>query len=190
MRPTNDRPADARLTDQTTDRRVTVQEAATLLGLSEDAVRSRLKRGTLRKEKGADGTVFVVLGGGENGDRPTANGDRSMTGQQTDQPDPSLMRAHLDSLREQVDYLREQLDREREARTEERRRQDTIIAQLTQANASLARRVPELEAPRATKDGHETTAGGAEVAPPRPATEGGQEGSERPSWWRRFFFGD
>ena len=38
-----------------------------LLGLSEDAVRSRLKRGTLRKETAKDGTVLVVL---ETGDSP------------------------------------------------------------------------------------------------------------------------
>ena len=67
-----------------------MQEAAILLGLSEDAVRSRLKRGTLRKEKGADGTVFVVLGG-ETGDRPTANGGRHTAAQPTDLTDPSLM---------------------------------------------------------------------------------------------------
>jgi hypothetical protein len=35
--------------------------SAQLLGLSEDAVRSRLKRGMLRKEKAKDGAVLVVL---------------------------------------------------------------------------------------------------------------------------------
>ncbi len=58
MRQTDDQPK----TDQPTNRRVTVPEAVALLGLSEDAVRSRLKRGTLRKEKSPDGTVLVVLG--------------------------------------------------------------------------------------------------------------------------------
>ncbi len=169
-----------------------MQEAAIFLGLSEDAVRSRLKRGTLRKEKGADGTVFVVLGGSETGDRPMPNGARPTTGQPNDQPDLPLMQAHLDSLREQVDYLREQLDREREARTEERRRQDTIIAQLAQANAVLARRVPELEAPASPgpQDAPETATAGPEGAEPRPANKGAQEGAQRrPGWWRRWLFG-
>src|SRR4051812_29867876 len=67
MRPTTDQPT----TNQATEQRVTVPEAATILGLSEDAVRSRLKRGTLAKEKGRDGTVFVVLGSDKTNDQPT-----------------------------------------------------------------------------------------------------------------------
>ena len=71
--PTNDQP----MTGQPTDRRVTVAEAALLLGLSEDAVRSRLKRGTLRRETGADGTVLVVLGDTDTTDqRPTETNQR------------------------------------------------------------------------------------------------------------------
>ena len=49
----------------------------------------------------------------------------------------------VESLQEQVRYLREVLNEERDAR----RRADTIIVQLTQANAFLARRVPELAPP-------------------------------------------
>jgi hypothetical protein len=137
MRPTNDQQADAHPTGRTTDRRVTVAQAAVLLGLSEDAVRSRLKRGTLSKEKDADGTVFVALGANGRPDRPA-------TDQATDQSALALMQAHLDSLSEQLTYLRYQLDQEREANRENRR----IIAGLVQ-------RVPELEAPR---NGHEETA--------------------------------
>jgi hypothetical protein len=44
-------------------RRVTVKEATDLLGISPEAVRARIKRGTLYKEKGSDGTVYVWLGG-------------------------------------------------------------------------------------------------------------------------------
>jgi hypothetical protein len=47
----------------------------------------------------------------------------------------------VEDLREQVHYLRSVLNEEREAR----RRADMIIAQLTQANAALAAKVPELE---------------------------------------------
>jgi hypothetical protein len=166
MRPTNDPPADAHPTGRTTDRRVTVAQAAVLLGLSEDAVRSRLKRGTLSKEKDADGTVFVALGANGRPDRPA-------TDQATDQSALALMQAHLDSLSEQLTYLRYQLDQEREANRENRR----IIAGLVQ-------RVPELEAPR---NGHEETATAEpERSDPRPATDGAQGGAER-SWWRRWF---
>ncbi len=51
-------------------------------------------------------------------------------------------------MQDQIDYLRDQLAEEREAR----RRADTIIAQLTQANATLAGRVPELESPEAVSE--------------------------------------
>ena len=175
MLTTDDQPTDAHPTDQTTDRRVTVAQAAVLLGLSEDAVRSRLKRGTLGKEKDADGTVFVVMGANGRPGRPTTNADRPTTGQTTDQNALALMQAHLDSLGEQLTYIRDQLDQEREANRENRR----IIAGLVQ-------RVPELEASR---NGHETAPAEADKGEHRPATEGAQEAAGRRSWLYRFFFG-
>jgi hypothetical protein len=45
--------------------------------------------------------------------------------------------------------LRDQLG----LRAEEMQRRDLIIGQLTQANAALAARVPELEAPQTSEDG-------------------------------------
>ncbi len=69
MRPSTDRPQ--------TDRRVTVIEAASILGITPDAVRSRLRRGTLRKEAGDDGTVYVRLDG---------DGRDRRTDQPTDRP--------------------------------------------------------------------------------------------------------
>ncbi len=168
MRPTNDQPA----ADHPADRRVTVAQAAELLGLSEDAVRSRLKRGTLSKEKDADGTVFVVV----NGDRPATNGDRPATDQTTDQSALALMQAHLDSLGEQLTYIRDQLDQEREANRENRR----IIAGLVQ-------RVPELGPAYEPRDPPRTAAEEPEGHEERPFTEGTQGGSERRPWWRRWF---
>ena len=172
MRPTDDQPTDAHPTDPTTGRRVTVAEAALLLGLSEDAVRSRLKRGTLRKEKGTDGTVLVAL----DGDRPTTNGDRPATDQTTDRSALALMQSHLDSLGEQLTYLRDQLDQEREANRENRR----IIAGLVQ-------RVPELGPAYEPRDAAQTAAGEAEGHEERPFTEEAQEGAQPRPWWRRWF---
>jgi hypothetical protein len=182
MRPTNDQPARDHPTDHPTDqtavRRATVAQAALLLGLSEDAVRSRLKRGTLSKEKDADGTVYVVLDGGGFGDRrPTTNGDRPATDQTTDQSALALMQAHSDSLGEQLAYLRYQLDQEREANRENRR----IIAGLVQ-------RVPELGPADKPRGAPEAVAEEPDSEEQRPATGGAREGSEpRSSWWRRFF---
>ncbi len=42
-------------------RLLTVQEAAKALGITPEAVRGRIQRGTLPKEKAKDGTVYVRL---------------------------------------------------------------------------------------------------------------------------------
>ena len=176
VQPTTDQP-----TSETTDQRVTVADAALLLGISEDAVRSRLRRGTLRRETGEDGTVFVVLGT----DRPASNQrptDDRLTNQQNDrQTAGQPIDGHVDrrggsetdrdelveALRDDVAHLRDQLDRERDASAELRR----IVAGLVQ-------RVPELEAPPEPRNA------------PKTASEGMANGNvpsepERVSWLRR-----
>ncbi|MBA2712474.1 MAG: type II toxin-antitoxin system VapC family toxin [Rubrobacteraceae bacterium] len=72
---------------------------------------------------------------------------------------------------------------------EARRRADTIIAQLTQANASLAARVPELEAPREQPGDSETVEEEPERSQLRSDAPGPQTGTERRPWWRRVFGG-
>ncbi len=89
------------------------------------------------------------------------------------------MRELVEELRDRVRSLEGQLSEEREAR----RRADTIIMQLTQANASLAARVPAIEAPQEAPGGPETTAESAE------GVEEDREEPEGRSWWRRLFGG-
>jgi hypothetical protein len=150
-----------------TSRRLTVQEAAEALGTSVDAVRMRVRRGTLESEKDPDGRVHVWV-----------NSDSSETKARLDGEPEALISAKDETIR----VLSEQLEAEREAR----RRADTIIAQLTQANAALAARVPELEAPQERPGAPETgeeQQGRGEAHPDAP---GPQEGVQRP-WWRRMF---
>ena len=147
------------------DHRFTVPEAAEALGISPEAVRARIHRGTLQKEKAPDGTVYVRL----NDDQSRSNVD--------DTPDRSTAE---ELLKEQVAYLRDQLDQERAARTEERRRHDTLLAQLMT-------RIPELEAPQEQRDGREAAVEYPDVAEAPAGNGGPQAGSDRPSWWRRFF---
>jgi hypothetical protein len=45
-------------------RRMTLKEAADVLGISKEAVRKRVKRGSLSSDKGADGLVYVCLDAG------------------------------------------------------------------------------------------------------------------------------
>ena len=143
---------------------VDLREAAELLGTSTEAVRKRAARGSLRSDR-QDGRVLVWVDEGRTKGGHEAQVDRE-----------ALIEAKDHALRILEDQLRE----EREAR----RRADTIIAQLTQANAALAARVPELEPPEAPEGVVERP----ERAEPRSSTGGSQEGSERP-WWRKIFGG-
>jgi hypothetical protein len=152
---------------QANQERLTVAQAAAALGITEGAVRSRIKRGTLPTTK-ERGTVFVLLGDGTSAaNRPPNIG---VPGDQSEL---------IASLQDQIRYLREQLDVEREARTEERRRHDTIVAQLTS-------KIPAIEAPQEASEAAETVEEEPQRAEPRPATVESQEGAQRP-WWRRMF---
>ncbi len=133
-----------------------------MLGLSVDAVRKRAERGTLRREKGEDGVVYVLLDSTQTGHRSNgdASGDETATGQRL-----------VAVLESQVEHLKRQLD----ARSEELRRKDAILL-------TLAQRVPELEAPQ----------NGQEDVQEPPYGAGGVvdwEEPERLSWWRRVFGG-
>jgi hypothetical protein len=152
---------------QANHERLTVAQAAAALGITEGAVRSRIKRGTLPTTK-ERGTVFVLLGDGTSeANRPPNIG---VPGDQSEL---------IASLQDQVRYLREQLDAEREARTEERRRHDTVVAQLTS-------KIPAIEAPQEAAEASAAAAEEPERAEPHSATVESQETVQRP-WWRRVF---
>ena len=126
-----------------TNQRVTVPEAAELLGITAEAVRMRIKRGTLRSERQA-GRVFVLLGQTQPAEQPT---DRP------DEPN-ALISEMVEEMRAEVHYLRDQLNLELERRSDEAERYQQIIGALTAANASLSERLRELEPPgRSTTEG-------------------------------------
>ncbi len=139
--------------------RVTVQEAARLLRISEGAIRARIHRGTLQTER-EGGTVYVRLDVDN-----TAN-------ERTEQTEL------VQTLREYNTALERQLNAEREASAELRR----IIAGLVQ-------RVPELEPAEMSPQAPETATGEPEGPEPRPSTGEAQETAERRSWWQRVFGG-
>jgi excisionase family DNA binding protein len=78
--------------------RLTIQEAAHRLGISEGAVRKRVTRGTLEHEKAADGRVYVYL---DSGDR------RGVDDGQDAGVDPNND-ALISQLRDEVAYLRDE----------------------------------------------------------------------------------
>ncbi len=165
-----------RSTGRYTGRRVTMQEAADELGLTAEAIRKRVQRGSMASDKGEDGRRYVYLDHGR---------------------DTSGHRAHVEGgaaeelvqvLRAQVEDLRARLDREQEANRENRR----LLA------AALERIPPQLEAPAsgASPEPRETAQGATETAG-EGSTPGGVSGEaeaatsrEQPrSWWRRILGG-
>jgi helix-turn-helix protein len=149
-------------------RGATLREAAEALGISKEAVRKRVKRGTLPHAKGEDGRVYVYLpSGGDAGVDAGGGHDHSVDGDQ-----------HLPGER---DELIAELRAEVAAWREESRRKDHIIAGLVE------RLPPQLDAPaspapRETPQTPAEDAGGVEA---NPATEDAQEGAQPRSWWRR-----
>jgi hypothetical protein len=94
-----------------------VFEAAELLGLTEGAVRQRIKRGTLPIEKATDGSVYVLL----DGEFVRTNIDNTRTNDST-----SDLHMTIERLDSEVSFLRSELS----TRNEGLRRKDHIITSL------------------------------------------------------------
>jgi hypothetical protein len=151
-----------------TRRRYTVTEAAEILGITVEAVRGRIKRGTIEHERTDEG-VFVWI----DTDRPTTS-SRPVEDRLDD-------RVRLvEALREQVADLRAQLAAERDANSENRR-----------LLAAALERIPAIEPPE-TPEPPESVSEASDTAEAQSAPEGQQEQASRPqeeqrSWWRRLF---
>ncbi len=154
-----------------TRRRLAVTQAADVLGVTVDAIRSRVKRGTIAHVR-EGGRVYVLLDadqGRPGHDQPTDQG-----GDQDAPPGEDRQLRY-----ELIATLREQLSEERQAHAEARR----IIAGLVE------RIPPAIEAPRESPQTVEEPSEGAE---PRPYAGGPQEGVQprpRTPWWRRVLGG-
>jgi hypothetical protein len=137
-------------------RRVTLREASEILGVSVEAVRKRVKRGSLRSDKGPDGRVYVYLdaGGAASHPGPGVEGPGDL----------------VEELRDRISYLERQLD----VRTGELKEHRRLLA-------GLIERVPELEAPQESPGAPEPA---EEEQQGRSGAPGAQEGVQRP-WWRR-----
>jgi hypothetical protein len=107
---------------QTSRQRVTVAQASEILGVTVEAVRGRIKRGTLEHERHS-GTVYVLLDADQ-----TPNGHQPADDQTIDQRRPDDPEDLAGELRDRIRYLERQVEEEREAR----RRADTLLAQLVQ----------------------------------------------------------
>jgi hypothetical protein len=151
---------------------VDVGKASRELGISSDAVRKRISRGSLESTR-RDGNVLVWLdeGGTKAGREAQVEEDGAL----------------VEALRDQVTYLKEQLD----IRTEELKEHRRLLA-------GLIERVPELEAPAgepASPQTREDVSGGPSrngegvgAAPVDREPQNDSDGAREP-WYRRWFGG-
>jgi len=155
---------------------VSVYEAADALGITVDAIRKRIQRGTIAHRRGEDGRVWVLLDAASNL-RDPANSTVADTGEPAYRP--QARDELVDSLKDQVEYLRQVI----EMRDLELQRKDSIIAALTQRIPELEPlREPPQEPPSASKMPSDDSAADRGDVPPN--EEGAQD--LRP-WYRRFF---
>ncbi len=116
--------------------RLTIQEAAHRLGVSESAIRKRIKRGTLKREKTEDGRILVSM-------EPSAPGTEEVRTPERD--------ALISQMQERLAFLEHEL----EVRSEEIRRRDTIIMNMTEAMKAL--NPPAQEAPSKARESSESS---------------------------------
>jgi Tfp pilus assembly protein FimV len=156
----------------------TVAEVAARLGVTPDAVRRRLHRGTLAGAKTADGEWRVWFPddppGPRQDDRQDDRQDTARTRQDATPAEAEGLRAHVDDLRDEVAFLREQLAQRSRELAAERERFDVLHREaLGRIPALGAGSVPEepLSAPPAAPE-----------SPPAAKSKGGLRGLLRRLW--------
>jgi hypothetical protein len=155
---------------QTSRHRVTVARAAEILGVTVEAIRGRIKRGTLEQERHS-GTVYVLLDADQSANRPRPDTDQTANWSRSDSA------ALISAKDETITTLRDQLEAERQAHAEARR----LLM------AALERIPPQIEAPREPPEAAETAEEQQGRGEPHSATGGAREPVQRRSWWRRVF---
>ena len=155
--------------------RVSVDEAARALGLSVDAVRKRVQRGTIEHEKDAAGRVRILLDSPDNAstlrdERPDTTGQAS-----------ALVAAKDETIEELRDRVR-RLERELDTRNEEIRRRDHLLA-------AALERMPALEAPQEAPQSPTPSPEASVGTTPQPERGPAEEPAQRRPWWRGWFGG-
>ena len=113
--------------------RTTVAEAARALGISESAVRKRVKRGRLEHERTPNGRLIVYL----NSAATSATGrDRVL-----DESHDTSTERYIRGLEDRVEHLRNELDQEREANRENRAIITTLEERIAELEVSQTARV-------------------------------------------------
>ncbi len=145
------------MSDETSVERLSIMEAAEVLGLTRDAIHKRIKKGYLEYEKGEDGRLYVYV------DTSTSGLDKSVD-ESKDESKAEVLERLIESQQDRIAFLEQELER----RGDETTRLHQIVAGLTQANTQLASRVSKLDAPREPRESPkgEEGFGSTEQAPP------------------------
>jgi len=155
-------------------RRVTVSEAAAVMGISVEAVRGRIKRGTIGHERDGD-RVYVILDADQ-----TATGRDQGDDPATDRPElVELLRAQVEDLRADRDAWREQA-----------RRSDYLLGSSMERTRELESRLREIEAgptPAGPEEPQESDVSPGPGPTPTAADAGPETAAHRRPWWRRVF---
>ncbi len=150
--------------------RMSVADAARVLGVSVQAIHGRIKRGTLEHEKGEDGLTYVYV---DNDKVESIVENEVENGVEN-----GLYNRYISALTSEIESLK----RDRDEWRDEAKRHQHIIASMNQTMNALIHRVPELEASPEATEAHVTNnrGEGKGSVPPKP-----ENGTQRLSWWRR-----
>jgi len=168
--------------------RVTIAEAATLLGVHPNTIRNRVKAGIYDAQKVVteNGQTWMIA---RNSilNNPLPKGSQQAPSQQS--PNVEVQAAHLvqDLLRpfvEDLGRVREELGAERVRRELVEQERDRLAAEQAaeRERDELAARLRASSEPRELAERVSEAVDSSEEASPKP-----QDPIERPSWWRRFF---
>jgi excisionase family DNA binding protein len=148
--------------------RLTVPEAAALLGVTQAAIYKRISRGKMPHDKDVDGHVHVYL---DTSDIDMDTSTDKSSARSNDGSEPALK-----IMEEQLEYLREIIRQ----RDEEIRRRDLLLA-------TALERIPALE--ESSSEPRDSSVTVSEEPDKGTTTPPKQESSQRRSWLHRFFFG-
>jgi hypothetical protein len=150
---------------------MSLSAAATRLGITQAAVRKRIKRGTLAADKGEDGTWTVWI----TGEEPVKDGEVDSSDDGTPYRDELIT-----SMKAEIGFLRSELRRVGEEKAESDRRRDVLFSQFGDQLKALTQTTTDVQS-QVEAVAHEIVSEPASVV---------EEKQSPVSWWRRVFLGE
>jgi len=175
---------------------LTIAEAARRLGISKEAMRSRVQRRRIQARKGADGQWYVIVSDdADASSRPTAGATDATdaTGAIGPEATDGLNERVWEAIREEVHFLRDQNIQQARVIEEMQRDHAREVQELHVLLQNTQRLIPATvpdapHAPERAGDGVSGVASGnVSHSVPQRESEASQRPSRRSSWWSRLF---